>query len=102
MLFYEVFFCFLLSCDEIIIFVFFFFQAEDGIRDVAVTGAQTCALPISSPAAILLATWSGRTRMRPIEGVRCQVLGNSAWHHEPIVVGFPARPAARPCAAADP
>src|SRR2546429_307484 len=25
-----------------------FFQAEDGIRDVAVTGVQTCALPISS------------------------------------------------------
>src|SRR5256884_4273229 len=27
---------------------FFFFQAEDGIRDVAVTGVQTCAFPISS------------------------------------------------------
>src|SRR2546422_5742508 len=27
---------------------FFFFQAEDGIRDVAVTGVQTCALPISN------------------------------------------------------
>src|SRR2546429_1373750 len=27
-------------------YVFFFFQAEDGIRDVAVTGVQTCALPI--------------------------------------------------------
>src|SRR2546422_5733531 len=26
---------------------YFFFQAEDGIRDVAVTGVQTCALPIS-------------------------------------------------------
>src|SRR2546422_8160039 len=26
----------------------FFFQAEDGIRDVAVTGVQTCALPIST------------------------------------------------------
>src|SRR2546429_4587251 len=26
--------------------VSFFFQAEDGIRDVAVTGVQTCALPI--------------------------------------------------------
>src|SRR2546429_5291406 len=26
--------------------LFFFFQAEDGIRDVAVTGVQTCALPI--------------------------------------------------------
>src|SRR2546422_3673975 len=28
--------------------IYFFFQAEDGIRDVAVTGVQTCALPISS------------------------------------------------------
>src|SRR2546429_2104783 len=28
------------------IYLFFFFQAEDGIRDVAVTGVQTCALPI--------------------------------------------------------
>src|SRR5256885_4858662 len=27
---------------------FFFFQAEDGIRDYKVTGVQTCALPISS------------------------------------------------------
>src|SRR2546430_7481948 len=28
--------------------MFFFFQAEDGIRDLTVTGVQTCALPISS------------------------------------------------------
>src|SRR5438034_3233559 len=30
-----------------VLFVFFFFQAEDGIRDHCVTGVQTCALPIS-------------------------------------------------------
>src|SRR5438034_7670046 len=29
--------------------VFFFFQAEDGIRDHCVTGVQTCALPICEP-----------------------------------------------------
>ena len=29
-------------------FFFFFFQAEDGIRDADVTGVQTCALPIST------------------------------------------------------
>src|SRR5438445_12935774 len=29
-------------------YVFFFFQAEDGIRDIGVTGVQTCALPILS------------------------------------------------------
>src|SRR5687768_3467048 len=33
----------------------FFFQAEDGIRDVAVTGVQTCALPISIPVIFLTA-----------------------------------------------
>src|SRR3712207_9475260 len=27
-------------------YYFFFFQAEDGIRDIGVTGVQTCALPI--------------------------------------------------------
>src|SRR2546429_2463063 len=35
-----------LSSVTLLLF-FFFFQAEDGIRDVAVTGVQTCALPIS-------------------------------------------------------
>src|SRR5438034_5468153 len=34
------------SCHSNILF-FFFFQAEDGIRDHCVTGVQTCALPIS-------------------------------------------------------
>src|SRR2546430_9828778 len=29
-----------------VVCVFFFFQAEDGIRDLTVTGVQTCALPI--------------------------------------------------------
>src|SRR5688572_32210942 len=37
------FFC---SLDFIYSFFFFFFQAEDGIRDLTVTGVQTCALPI--------------------------------------------------------
>src|SRR5256884_1145529 len=41
----------------------FFFQAEDGIRDVAVTGVQTCALPIlflvKSRLALFTATASG-------------------------------------------
>src|SRR5690606_39529594 len=37
--------------------VFFFFQAEDGIRDFHVTGVQTCALPIS-------VAWSAATPPR--------------------------------------
>src|SRR6266403_2491107 len=32
------------------VLLFFFFQAEDGIRDLYVTGVQTCALPISEAA----------------------------------------------------
>src|SRR2546429_4067640 len=43
-------------------FVFFFFQAEDGIRDVAVTGVQTCALPISVAFAALAACSSDPMR----------------------------------------
>src|SRR5205823_9542155 len=31
----------------LMLYFFFFFQAEDGIRDKLVTGVQTCALPIS-------------------------------------------------------
>src|SRR2546425_9587532 len=36
------------SCNSSSRFCFFFFQAEDGIRDKLVTGVQTCALPISA------------------------------------------------------
>src|SRR3989442_8032999 len=34
-------------------YFFFFFQAEDGIRDADVTGVQTCALPIFAASALL-------------------------------------------------
>src|SRR2546422_659300 len=44
--------------------LFFFFQAEDGIRDVAVTGVQTCALPISILLLIAWTTWAGGWRSR--------------------------------------
>src|SRR5256886_4343895 len=33
--------------------LFFFFQAEDGIRDLTVTGVQTCALPIYSQGVVI-------------------------------------------------
>src|SRR5262249_57760315 len=32
--------------SDLVVLCFFFFQAEDGIRDWSVTGVQTCALPI--------------------------------------------------------
>src|SRR2546429_5581689 len=40
------------GCHRYVNCLFFFFQAEDGIRDVAVTGVQTCALPILGSGAI--------------------------------------------------
>src|SRR2546430_5294902 len=36
---------------------FFFFQAEDGIRDLTVTGVQTCALPIYTEIAVKKPHW---------------------------------------------
>src|SRR2546430_4348084 len=46
----------------------FFFQAEDGMRDLTVTGVQTCALPISMPqlaaASLLIALVSGTLAWR--------------------------------------
>src|SRR2546425_2759691 len=37
--------------------MFFFFQAEDGIRDKLVTGVQTCALPISGAGDAIHSVW---------------------------------------------
>src|SRR5215216_7511141 len=54
------------------IFFFFFFQAEDCIRDDLVTGVQTCALPISSTQPSSRSAWSpdtgspGRNAPQPV------------------------------------
>src|ERR1041385_2650852 len=48
------------------IIVFFFFQAEDGIRDVAVTGVQTCALPIWRKCRCGCAGERGRSAAGPV------------------------------------
>src|SRR2546429_2587160 len=53
---------------------FFFFQAEDGIRDVAVTGVQTCALPISFGQSLILSGKSGRGC-----ALTCAATSNACW-----------------------
>src|SRR3712207_9248177 len=45
--------------------IFFFFQAEDGIRDIGVTGVQTCALPISAAVLDRGGTSSSNTSAAP-------------------------------------
>src|SRR5688572_32958422 len=57
---------------------FFFFQAEDGIRDLTVTGVQTCALPILETV----------TPAANAKGIRLQVLQDPAGS---CVVGDPDR-----------
>src|SRR5207253_6201901 len=56
---------------------FFFFQAEDGIRDGHVTGVQTCALPISTFHALRIArAHTGR------DGVVLMQGGYNGWHND--------------------
>src|SRR5215204_4226903 len=50
------------SAGEELVMSFFFFQAEDGIRDHCVTGVQTCALPIWPPPELSIAPFSPGTR----------------------------------------
>src|SRR2546422_4217472 len=68
-------------------FFFFFFQAEDGIRDVAVTGVQTCALPIYE---------LERGRLQPrrgdVLGDLCQVLPRPLEHERLVGAGQGAEP----------
>src|SRR5690606_39734272 len=46
---------------------FFFFQAEDGIRDFHVTGVQTCALPISTPRMMAMPSSGTPTLLSTVE-----------------------------------
>src|SRR5260370_13055206 len=63
-----------------ILSIFFFFQAEDGIRDSSVTGVQTCALPISLSLAVLALgvlyqLGLAQTQSSPLPGAQ-DVIGN--------------------------
>src|SRR5690349_24158406 len=52
----------LVALGVVFVMFFFFFQAEDGIRDLYVTGVQTCALPI-------LEVMQGKGQVEPDEDV---------------------------------
>src|SRR5690349_22329536 len=58
---------------------FFFFQAEDGIRDLYVTGVQTCALPI----------YSGTASFESV-AKKFEVLNAAEWRAEAQRRGIPA------------
>src|SRR5205085_12350225 len=70
-----------LRSSDLFIFVFFF-QAEDGIRDLTVTGVQTCALPICSRDGYWLLREGGLRPISLISGRNCHSAigrGNGRW-----------------------
>src|SRR2546430_13078585 len=76
-----------MSVVVVFCYVFFFFQAEDGIRDLTVTGVQTCALPIFHTGAmglpsVLVILMLGVEVFRPLRELRVVLhqgmLGTSA------------------------
>src|SRR5206468_7423747 len=61
----------------------FFFQAEDGIRDLIVTGVQTCALPI-----LLVFSWDPIPAGLPVAGIGSQLKTSTM---TPSVIAYVAR-----------
>src|SRR6266478_6913578 len=60
------------------LFFFFFFQAEDGIRDLTVTGVQTCALPILIASVERGQLWTeGLLNIVPSSVLSAQILANN-------------------------
>src|SRR6266853_3451181 len=77
---------------------FFFFQAEDGIRYLTVTGVQTCALPISSleargHEAIEARVTSAHDRFVRTEGYVFSAAYRGAGHHDAATFSWEMRPA---------
>src|SRR3712207_7310063 len=65
---------------------FYFFQAEDGIRDIGVTGVQTCALPISQQ------TLEQFFRLCDAAGQRCAFGPDSAARYAALAARLRAEP----------
>src|SRR5256885_5015773 len=69
--------------------LFFFFQAEDGIRDYKVTGVQTCALPISIKADFMVGELESEV-VRAYDETRARVIvveGQGSISHPAYVCG---------------
>src|SRR5687768_17802093 len=70
--------------------LFFFFQAEDGIRDVAVTGVQTCALPIFLGEDMYDALLKAQERLAAaidsVDPNRLNEIGNAIFDFEALIV----------------
>src|SRR5687767_15413950 len=69
-------------------FFFFFFQAEDGIRDKLVTGVQTCALPIWPDGSLELDGIFTSNESNTLALLR--VLQSSGWAGKVRFIGFDA------------
>src|SRR3989475_1382032 len=72
---------------------FFFFQAEDGIRDLTVTGVQTCALPISKHCGLsnkqiqsAFDTFKGIKRRMEVRGIAGGVTVVDDFGHHPTAI----------------
>src|SRR2546430_11381197 len=65
------------ACPQCQYVIFFFFQAEDGIRDLTVTGVQTCALPISTANGLRAAFCPASTDPAPPD----------QWYEESAMIG---------------
>src|SRR6266496_5936189 len=72
--------------------VFFFFQAEDGIRDLYVTGVQTCALPIWP-----LISAPGCAAAEPAWRLRCASQGIAGQAAQPLYVRSEERRVGKEC-----
>src|SRR2546426_12656402 len=102
----------MLARAGVVSYCFFFFQAEDGIRDYKVTGVQTCALPISSrhatipvingltdlshPCQVLADLFTMREALGGWEGKRVAWVGDgnnmaNSWIEAAQVLGFELR-----------
>src|SRR5690606_40214942 len=76
-----------ISAHALFSLCFFFFQAEDGIRDFHVTGVQTCALPICTGAQLLAGLQERYPELAPVARLKLAVNQRHAQHDVRIVPG---------------